>query len=305
MQQGDQPTGSALDIRGDLGLASAMRIVGSQGEDEACREEVLSGDASQGSAANERGDSQNPVHSGESEANERVQKPNGGTETAGLRHDQHEARSSRRVGIVCAPRNYKRPQSLQDLKSSGGQRYSATQGGTNTTSPPAIPPRSPLRPRPRHQPSLPTLVGTTPQATSFNPLVSKDDEAQLILMPSLRESFGGSLSVLLATLEAETLQDKALPLPPDLDDDFTIDYSDEIDDDYGPDQSLPSSTDSFTLEIPTSPVPGPITPSQPTIMTKRVHALRELLSSERAYASDLALIRDIHIPLALGRSPLL
>ncbi|KAI6046273.1 hypothetical protein EDC04DRAFT_2864786 [Pisolithus marmoratus] len=35
-------------------------------------------------------------------------------------------------------------------------------------------------------------------------------------------------------------------------------------------------------------------------MTKRMHALFELLSSERAYASDLALIRDIHIPLALG-----
>lgn len=37
-------------------------------------------------------------------------------------------------------------------------------------------------------------------------------------------------------------------------------------------------------------------------MTKRKHALFELLSSERAYASDLALIRDIHIPLALGQS---
>ncbi|KAI0343603.1 hypothetical protein BDW22DRAFT_1316527, partial [Trametopsis cervina] len=35
-------------------------------------------------------------------------------------------------------------------------------------------------------------------------------------------------------------------------------------------------------------------------MPKRTHALLELLSSERAYASDLALIRDIHIPLALG-----
>lgn len=35
-------------------------------------------------------------------------------------------------------------------------------------------------------------------------------------------------------------------------------------------------------------------------MTKRQHALHQLLSSERAYASDLALIRDIHLPLALG-----
>lgn len=34
--------------------------------------------------------------------------------------------------------------------------------------------------------------------------------------------------------------------------------------------------------------------------SKRNRALIELLSSERTYASDLALIRDIHIPLALG-----
>lgn len=45
----------------------------------------------------------------------------------------------------------------------------------------------------------------------------------------------------------------------------------------------------------------PTTPSSSTV-SKRVHALLELLSSERAYASDLALIRDIHIPLALGAS---
>ena len=38
--------------------------------------------------------------------------------------------------------------------------------------------------------------------------------------------------------------------------------------------------------------------------TKRYHALHELLSSERAYASDLALIREVHIPLALGISNL-
>lgn len=35
-------------------------------------------------------------------------------------------------------------------------------------------------------------------------------------------------------------------------------------------------------------------------MKKRNHALHELLSSERAYGSDLALIREVHIPLALG-----
>ncbi|KAF5354973.1 hypothetical protein D9756_005535 [Leucocoprinus leucothites] len=42
---------------------------------------------------------------------------------------------------------------------------------------------------------------------------------------------------------------------------------------------------------------GPSTP----VLTKRQHVLHELLSSERAYASDLALIREVHIPLALGK----
>ncbi|KAI0264122.1 hypothetical protein BC834DRAFT_924712 [Gloeopeniophorella convolvens] len=37
--------------------------------------------------------------------------------------------------------------------------------------------------------------------------------------------------------------------------------------------------------------------------TKRTHALLELIESERAYASDLALIRDIHLPVALGNEP--
>ena len=40
--------------------------------------------------------------------------------------------------------------------------------------------------------------------------------------------------------------------------------------------------------------------SPPPAVPKRNHVLLELLSSERAYASDLAFLRDIHIPLALG-----
>ncbi|TDL16928.1 hypothetical protein BD410DRAFT_730668 [Rickenella mellea] len=45
-------------------------------------------------------------------------------------------------------------------------------------------------------------------------------------------------------------------------------------------------------EVVTPPVP---------VMSKRKHALHELLMSERAYASDLAFIRDVHVPLAIGR----
>ncbi|GJJ08517.1 hypothetical protein Clacol_002735 [Clathrus columnatus] len=40
--------------------------------------------------------------------------------------------------------------------------------------------------------------------------------------------------------------------------------------------------------------------SQDSTSSKRKHALLELLSSERSYASDLALIREVHIPRALG-----
>lgn len=42
------------------------------------------------------------------------------------------------------------------------------------------------------------------------------------------------------------------------------------------------------------------------VISKQKHALLELLSSEKAYAADLALIRDVHIPRALGNplSPL-
>lgn len=327
-------TRPGLDVSGDLGLGSAMRIVGSQRVDGACRENdreaANPGDASEGSASKQDAGTQIPF-AGESAAlksNDRPEKRpgGGGAETASLREDQHEARStaSRRVS---APRNCKRPHSLQNLKSNVGERrsYSATISGGTTptalngttttfsrTTPPVIPPRSPLRPSPRYQLTPPTLLGTTPQATAFDPVINSpapsvivdEGDDQIILMPSLRESFGGSLTVLLATLEAEALHDKALPLPPGQEDELILDYSDEIEEDYDPDSSQPSSTDSLTLDVSTFPAPaGPTTPNPPTVMTKRVHALRELLSSERAYASDLALIRDIHIPLALGRSP--
>ncbi|XP_006461326.1 hypothetical protein AGABI2DRAFT_185603 [Agaricus bisporus var. bisporus H97] len=49
------------------------------------------------------------------------------------------------------------------------------------------------------------------------------------------------------------------------------------------------------------PLPDPHRDASPPPLTKRQHALHELLSSERAYASDLALVREVHIPLALGQ----
>jgi hypothetical protein len=72
-----------------------------------------------------------------------------------------------------------------------------------------------------------------------------------------------------------------------------------------PSQVRRESTSSRSVSIVNANSPSssrPCLASQPTAMTKRQYALHELLSSERAYASDLALIRDIHLPLALGES---
>ncbi|KAG1767471.1 hypothetical protein EV702DRAFT_980049 [Suillus placidus] len=44
-------------------------------------------------------------------------------------------------------------------------------------------------------------------------------------------------------------------------------------------------------------------PTPAPAITKRQHALLELLTSERAYASDLALIRDVYMRLASGHPP--
>ncbi|KAJ7198500.1 hypothetical protein GGX14DRAFT_700031 [Mycena pura] len=48
------------------------------------------------------------------------------------------------------------------------------------------------------------------------------------------------------------------------------------------------------------PPPSGPEPTSENVLSKRQHALLELLSSERAYASDLTLILEVHIPLAEG-----
>lgn len=74
--------------------------------------------------------------------------------------------------------------------------------------------------------------------------------------------------------------DKPLPLPP------PSPLAEEVD------QDETSSSAPSSLHLSTSGCQ----------VSKRTHALLELLTSEQSYASDLALIRDIHIPLALGAS---
>ena len=69
--------------------------------------------------------------------------------------------------------------------------------------------------------------------------------------------------------------------------------------------SSPTSIGDSTLDSPRLRDPPDFPPSSASKVvangtSKRNHALIELIESERAYASDLALIRDIHIPVALG-----
>ncbi|KAF8845915.1 hypothetical protein BDN67DRAFT_1872 [Paxillus ammoniavirescens] len=349
-EEGRPTTDPDLGSGGDLGRGCrdepGTRIGDGEGEDEACREKdreaVFSGEECDGSTGEKKGESQSLV-SCESEAEKKEEKGKRRSGGGAASNEADELREeplprSDRVGIVCAPQNYKRPRSLLDLKnaaaeptgrnsSSGSTNDSccsnrrSSNNGSTTTTPPAIPPRSPLRPR--HQSSKETPPGPSPQGTSFDTTITTsaasdidtlgDDKEAIRMahtsMPMLRASFGVSLTALLATLEAETLQDKDLPLPPDHEDELTIGYNDETEEeeDSDPDASQPSSTESLALElgIPpslgTSAVTDAATSNQPTVMTKRMHALLELLTSERAYASDLALIRDIHIPLALGQ----
>ncbi|KAG8687924.1 hypothetical protein FRC08_011708 [Ceratobasidium sp. 394] len=67
-----------------------------------------------------------------------------------------------------------------------------------------------------------------------------------------------------------------------------------------PDEGDPRPSTSSLLPPSVSGASTPGSTSAPPKTAKRTHALLELLSSERAYASDLALIRDIYLPLARG-----
>lgn len=144
------------------------------------------------------------------------------------------------------------------------------QGPSTTKTPknsPPIPVRSPLRPRPR------AIVSSTQVLEDARNLVAQVDE-----MPLTHSRSYASLAGLLESLD---LTDGTRPMSSE--------------------QLLPGRPDSPSIisSIDDDDAsPGPSHP--PPTMSKRTHALLELLTSERAYASDLALIRDIHIPLALG-----
>ncbi|EAU91189.2 hypothetical protein CC1G_06824 [Coprinopsis cinerea okayama7 len=168
--------------------------------------------------------------------------------------------------------------------------------------PPAIPVRSPLRPPPppksRSSQSSSGTNSRSSRATLDTPPLSGIDHT-LIVDPSTdglgqmhdQDSDFPSLNDILNAVNAVSPdQDfpKSLAVRPDSPIVAPLDGRSRV-----PRKSESSGSSSLGP-------PQPSATAQP--MTKRQHALHELLSSERAYASDLALIREVHIPLALGQT---
>ncbi|KAJ3992198.1 hypothetical protein F5050DRAFT_1580002 [Lentinula boryana] len=178
---------------------------------------------------------------------------------------------SRRVGTV-------RPQSTYDAPFIPSLPVVAT-------SPPArpiIPTRSPLRPPPGK-----TVISTSSTETALSSAfiklstpTSSEDDFDPSTMPSsfqMRNRSFPSLNGLVDGLPDDAVS-KALPLRPESP--FALSPMED---------EAASSSSASSHGQQTTPT-----------FTKRQHALHELLASERAYASDLALVREIYIPLAIG-----
>jgi dynamin-binding protein len=194
---------------------------------------------------------------------------------------------------------------------------SGIQGLDDLSGRPSVRPRSPLVHTPPAEPSksppLPPRSPLRPQAFPRAP--SKDVPAQDMPHPMLRTSSSSSFSI-------NTLIDALPPTNIIIDGAFLGDKSKHppllsVPRTPSPDKPLPItplSTSSPTL-VDDTPFESPrlrdplASPSSSATIpckaltngtSKRSHALIELIESERAYASDLALIRDIHLPVALG-----
>lgn len=168
---------------------------------------------------------------------------------------------------------------------------------TPSKSPPR-PVRSPLRPPPRSltspkvdpMPSPMLRLGTS-SSFSINTLVDSFSTADIVIDGAfLTEK--PKVPPLLAMPRTPS-PDKPLPITPSSSS-------------SSPTLAIDNSPDSASARDPTDS-PPPSATFYPKVLstglTKRTHALLELIESERAYASDLALIRDIHLPVALGHEP--
>jgi hypothetical protein len=174
---------------------------------------------------------------------------------------------SRRMGISSRPSDFQQPRTSTSTLDS---EYSFV---TLASAGPPLPVRSARRPPTR------TLTPATPPHTNNHVRIADPNHPTQIL----RSRSFPSMSGLMDSLETQDdphdmpdgkhirlLSHSPYPISP---------VEDEAD----------SSNSSVGSRMPTAPS-----------VSKRTHALLELLSSERAYASDLTLIRDMHIPLALG-----
>jgi dynamin-binding protein len=171
-------------------------------------------------------------------------------------------------------------------------------------SPPSLPARSPLRPQAR---SLAPLTDNLSPPSHMPPPISRIHSSS-ISIDTLVDGFPAPnividdgfvnekprLSPFLAMPRTPS-PDKPLPITP------------------SPATSSPTSTDDDSTpdnisvrDLRDSPPPSASHPPKilSSGLTKRTHALLELIESERAYASDLALIRQVHLPVALGAYPM-
>jgi hypothetical protein len=197
-----------------------------------------------------------------------------------------------------------RPRRVSDIISDSSSTTTPSQ------SPPSLPPRSPLRTMSKNTISSPRPTGAIFATDTLLSEPSKDSGISILS----RQSFM-SMNLLLETLDRERKEIEALtgrrrrsgttsrsepeppppPVPP-------LSPS-SIADTMSTAQTSLFDEDGRSSIAPTSPATSAVfaAPTQPKA-SKRTHALLELLSSERAYASDLALTRDIHIPMAAGES---
>ncbi|KAF8885984.1 hypothetical protein BD779DRAFT_1531904 [Infundibulicybe gibba] len=194
---------------------------------------------------------------------------------------------SRRVGIAGPPSELKLSPMVYDSSSSPPPSPPSPIAAS-----PPVPARSPLRPPTRLILDASTMPGTSgtfsrPQGfvrPNTPPPLDIEDfagiaDAVIPLEFQMRNRSFPSMNGIhdsIGSHSEDGLMSKALPMPP-------------------------SSPMSITLMDDEAASSSSSLAHQPA-MTKRQHALHELLSSERAYASDLALIREVHIPLALGHT---
>ncbi|KAH9067525.1 hypothetical protein EDB87DRAFT_2399 [Lactarius vividus] len=167
---------------------------------------------------------------------------------------------------------------------------------TPSKSPP-LPLRSPLRPPPRSltspkvRPMPSPMLRMGPSSSfSINTLVDSFPTDVVIDGAFLTEK--PRVPPLLAVPRTPS-PDKPLPITP------SSSSSSPTLTDVGHSPDSASPRDPIDTPPPSATFPKVLS----TGLTKRTHALLELIESERAYASDLALIRDIHLPVALGHEP--